>query len=115
MNSKKYKHVKYSETQIRQVCSLLLDPSLKYEKISEITGVGTKLISDIRIGRRWQEISKDYHFPVKKWNEGIRTAIEENIKAGENYKSIANKLQLEYANPFICYCSKVKSQLANKK
>ena len=104
-------NTKYTEQQIRQVCSLLLDPSLKYKEIEKITGVGKKLISDIRSGRRWSDISQDFHFPEKKWNKEIMKEVANQLKEGIPNKTIAENLDMKYDNSFICFCNKVKRGL----
>ena len=107
----KRNNTKYSEQQIRQVCSLLLDPSLKYKEIEKITGVGKKLISDIRSGRRWKDISEDFHFPEKKWNKETMKEIANQLKEGISNKDIAKNLDMKFDNSFICFCSKIKRNL----
>lgn len=53
----------HTEVKIREVCSYL-EQGFRNQDISSMTGLSTGAISDIRIGRRWKHVSRDYKFTV---------------------------------------------------
>ena len=58
---------KYNEDQIHDVCKLLESPKNNPKYISEITGVSTDTIQNIKSGKVWRHISSMYEFPHNKF------------------------------------------------
>jgi len=56
-----HKNAKYTEQQIHQVCKLLEDLTYPLAYISKKTGVGIKTIKNIRSGKGWPHIAKNYN------------------------------------------------------
>lgn len=52
---------KYSENQVREVCKLMQD-GLKNVDIVKSTGMPANIVSHIRTGECWSDVSKDYSF-----------------------------------------------------
>lgn len=59
----------------KQVCELLQEGEKSVKEISEITGLDSCMVSGIKCGRYWKDISKDYTFPDTK----IPARNDENI------------------------------------
>lgn len=84
----------------RQICEMLQEGKKSVKEISEITGLGGSMISGIKCGRYWTNISKDYDFsnvPYDKHNDDdkVNTVKEICNLLQENtltHKEIANKL-----------------------
>lgn len=83
----------YTEKQIRKVCSLL-EKGMSNKKISEKTGVNRKYITDIKKGRRWRHISKEYDFKQVKYSEELKNAILEQLSQKKTPKIIIKELGL---------------------
>lgn len=59
---------KYTEEQIHQVCKLLEEsPKNNPKYISDVTGVSTDTIQNIKSGKVWRQISSMYEFPASKF------------------------------------------------
>lgn len=53
---------KFNTSQIKHVCKLLQTTYKSYEEIANITGVTSTMVRNIKNGRSWKHISKDYDF-----------------------------------------------------
>jgi hypothetical protein len=103
----------YSEKTIRDVC-ILLSQGLPQTKISIITGVNRKFISDIYRGRRRKNISKDYNFkrriPLSElYNKDAIIAL---YKSGYKPKEIASLLKISYNQSFVSYYERLKREIS---
>lgn len=83
----------YTEKQIRKVCKML-EKGISNKKISEKTGVERKYITDIKKGRRWKHISKEYNFKQNKYSEELKEAILKQLAQKKTPKVIINELNL---------------------
>lgn len=102
----------YTEEDVRKICQLLSD-GLSHIKISIITGINRKYISDIYRGRRWGHISSQYTFNKKiplseLYNEDAVIAL---LKSGYNIKKISEILKINNNNSFQSYCNRLKRKL----
>lgn len=61
-----HKNAKWSEDQIRAVCEMLQNDELPLSDITRQTGVSMKTIQNIRHGKGWKHISRDYHISYNK-------------------------------------------------
>lgn len=52
----------YKEEDIRKVCELFVENKYSIKEISEMTGVSPSTVRNIRKGRDWRCVSKDYDF-----------------------------------------------------
>jgi predicted DNA-binding protein YlxM (UPF0122 family) len=52
----------YTEKQIREICELLVENKLNAQEIADKVGVKKGLVHDVRIGRAWKHVSKEYDF-----------------------------------------------------
>lgn len=57
---------KLTEEEVIEICEMLQEGKLGLKQIGNIYGVAKGTISNIRIGRAWTHISKDYKFPKRK-------------------------------------------------
>lgn len=55
---------KYSESQIREVCELLMEGCRNVD-ISKRTGISTAYIKNLKAKKQWKNITESYEFPVK--------------------------------------------------
>jgi len=85
---------KYSEEEVRYVCTLLQE-RLSSAKISRITGIPISTINGIRIGHSWGHISCEYDFkPHKpKLTEDVAREIKKLLSQGFNYNEIVQRLE----------------------
>ena len=74
----------YTNEQIKEVCKLLETNEFTHSKIEQLTGVKQKTISDIRIGKKWKSISKDYKLPKSRPKMYTDDMIIETCKLLEN-------------------------------
>lgn len=63
----------YSEDQIREVCKLL-EQGFRNQDIADMTGVHKDTVSDVRGGRRWKHVSRDYD--LKRTPRNTRLSVE---------------------------------------
>ena len=103
----------YDEKTIRTICELL-SQGMPHTKISIITGVNRKLISDIYRGRRHKAISSEYEFRKTLTLDELynQDAVIALMKSGYKTKEISKLLRLEYNTSFISYCERLKSKIA---
>ena len=93
----------YSSTsdKVHEVCRLLEEGKLSHVEIAERTGIDRKSISDIYNGRRHRDISQNYQFAQRKWTDEMKQEIENYVRDGYKGRQIADKMHLEYDQPFI--------------
>ena len=99
----------YEDATIQNVCKLLSE-GISHTKISIITGVSRKYISDIYRGRRQKRISKNYSIHRKpslseKYNKDAIIAL---MESGYKPKEISAILHLDYSQSFISYYERLK-------
>jgi len=66
----KFDRFKYTEDDIREVCSLLEENKLRNSEISKITGVRPQMVSTLRRKAAWPSIVNQYNIPELKENNG---------------------------------------------
>lgn len=81
----------HSEEFIRNICELIQD-GLRNKDIAEMIGLHKDFISDIRTGRRWGSVSKDYKLSFERKE---RLSVEKILK-------VAKLLELDYSSKEIC-------------
>ena len=67
-----HKFAKLTESQVVEICSILQYSKTPFKKIADMYHVSYYTIVDIRIGKNWQHISKDYDFEHRKLVRGIK-------------------------------------------
>ena len=83
----------YNEDQIRKVCDLLQD-GMRNVDVSKLTKIPASYIKDIRSGKSWRHVSKDYNFPERKkqsLSEGAVRWICREIVDGTSNVDIARR------------------------
>ena len=90
----------YTDRQIKKVCKML-EQGISNKKISEKTGVDRKYITDIKKGRRWKHISKNYNIRQTKYPEEMRERIRELLSDGKTPVQIINEMNLEHTQAYL--------------
>lgn len=100
---------KYTEEQVRNACRLLAE-GLPHTKISVITGLPRKYISDIYRGRRQKQISSEYSINRKLSRDDLynKEVVISLIKTDHKPKQIAELLKIPYDGKFISYYESLK-------
>ena len=98
---------KYTRKQVTRACKEIERDNLSMKEISKLTGIPLKTLYEIRSGKIWNSISKNFKFPKRKYKEpdskmiGIshktEKKIKKMIKEGYKYREIAKKLNLEWS------------------
>lgn len=104
-------NTKYTVPQIRSVCQLLSSRKITAVQISHMTGVDRKTISDIYRGRRWNDISREYSFEPRKWNDTIKAEVRAQIANGKNCREICSLLNLEFNQSTISFYERMRREL----
>lgn len=106
----------YSEKDIRKVCELL-EKSVPYADIEEVTGVKQKYISEIYTGRKCKSISVEYNFPRRMSLDELynKDLILTFIRTGVTPKEAAKVSNVEYNQSFISYYERLQRQERRKK
>lgn len=102
LSAEKSTFTKYTNSQIENACSLMEKNKHTLNEIAMITGVPSKTLSEIRSGKIWKSISKNYDFPEKairdsKTKDFTYTQKQELIKLAQtdmSIKEIAAKLNV---------------------
>ena len=87
----------YTDDDINDVCRMLAS-GVSNKKISQITGVDRKYITDIKKGRRWKHISRNYNIKQKKRSKDIKRLMhplhdtKRNIANIHSYENLISKL-----------------------
>ena len=83
---------------IKKVCKLLEKNKYSNKEISKMTGIGKATVSDIKTGKRWKDISKNYNInycKVIKLKDETVNEICKLIEEGDmNMLQISNKLNI---------------------
>lgn len=89
----------HTEAEIRVVCSYL-EQGFRNQDISSMTGLSTGAISDIRIGRRWKHVSRDYKFTAVSRNTRLSVkkveAICERFSQGASIEDVMKDFSVSY-------------------
>lgn len=87
----------YTEEKIREVCSLI-EQGFRNQDISDLTGVHKDTVSDVRIGRRWKHVSRDYKFKCTPRNTRMSVkkieAICECFASGDTVEQVMEKFEI---------------------
>lgn len=110
-----HKHARYTDNQVRTACMLLMDPKIPQIQISYMTGIDKKTISDIRRGRRWSHISKNFPKRERKWNDSLKAEIKQQIIDGFKGQQIAINLNIPYEQDFISLYERLRRELKSEK
>lgn len=100
----------YTEKQIRKVCKLL-EQGMSNKEISKQTGVERKYITDIKKGRRWKHISKNYNINKEKYPKELRDKIKDMILQDYTPTQIISKLNLEKTNGYFSLIARIRREL----
>ena len=100
----------YTEKQIRKVCKLL-EQGMSNKEISKKTGVERKYITDIKKGRRWKHISKNYNINKEKYPKELRDKIKDLILQDYTPTQIISKLNLEKTNGYFSLIARIRHEL----
>lgn len=97
----------YTDKQIHKVCKML-EKGISNKKISDKTGVDRKYITDIKKGRRWKHISKNYNIKKEKYPEEMKDKIKELILKGYTPIKIIEEMNLERTQSYISLIERIK-------
>lgn len=109
-----HKHARYTDNQIRTACMLLMDPNIPQIQISHMTGIDKKTVSDIRRGRRWSSISKNFTMRERKWNDSLKAEIKQQILDGFKGQQISVNLKIPYEQDFISLYERLRRELRSQ-
>lgn len=60
------KHMDSSEeNRVRKACELMSNPEFRLTYVSDITNISREELYDIRMGNKWNDISREYIFPIR--------------------------------------------------
>ena len=93
---------KYTEAQVRAACKKMASDSMSLKEIETLTGIPAKTLSEIRSGKIWKDVSKDFKFP-KNPEKGSRIGLDHKtkkkikrlVKAGWSNKEIYNEIGMK--------------------
>lgn len=92
----------YNEKQVKKACKMMESDQYDLDEIANKTGIPEKTLSEIRAGKIWKDISKNYSFPnnpTKKSKIGLskkqQKQIIKMIEQGKSNKEIYKKLKIE--------------------
>lgn len=89
----------YSESTIRKICQLLQDGYRNCEILKLMPELKTKTVSNIRLGRAWVHISKDYNYPTirkRTFSDSTNSWVESKILSGLSDEDIAKITNNKY-------------------
>ena len=89
-------HRKYTEEQVLQVISLLLNSSISYSRIAEITNTSFRLVSDVYSKNSWNYLTDGIDFPrrTKTINEKTAKRIIDYLLLNYKDKEISKSLNV---------------------
>lgn len=102
--------VRYTDEQIHTVCKLLSD-GVSHVEIQLMTGVDRKTVSDIYRGRRWENISRQYTMPKKKWTAELKEKINSMVINGMKGHEIFKELGMPYDQSAISMYERTRREL----
>ena len=102
--------VRYTDEQIHTVCKLLSD-GVSHVEIQLMTGVDRKTVSDIYRGRRWENISRQYTMPKKKWTAELKEKINGMVINGMKGHEIFKELGMPYDQAAISMYERTRREL----
>lgn len=100
----------YTDKQIRKVCEML-EKGISNKKISKKTGVERKYITDIKKGRRWKHISKEYNIRRTKYPKEMKDQIRSLLTEGNTPGQIIEKMKLANTQAHISLIERLKREM----
>ena len=91
----------YTTDQVKKICEYLVENKLNMQEIADKVGVKKGFVNDIRIGRAWKSVSKNYNFNHYNrvvglnYDPDILKNIDILIEMGANNNQIYDILKLE--------------------
>ena len=99
----------YTDKDIKKVCQLL-EKGMSNKEISKKTGVNRKYITDIKKGRRWKHISKNYNIKKEKYPEEMKESIINLLSKGYTPMKIITELNIEKCQAHISLIERLKRE-----
>lgn len=100
----------YTDNQIIQVCKML-EKGISNKKISKKTGVERKYITDIKKGRRWRHISRNYNIKPTKYPIELRDSIRDLLLDGKTPNQIIEYLNLNKTQAYVSLIERIKRNM----
>lgn len=100
----------YTDKQIMKVCELL-EKNISNKNISKRTGVDRKYITDIKKGRRWKHISRNYNIKSEKYPEEMKEKIIDLLSDGKTPMQIINEMNLQKTQAYVSLIERLKRNI----
>ena len=99
-----------NQSRVHQICELL-SKNVPQVEISRITGVGKQVISDIYCGRRHTDVSKNYVFPKRRWDDPtLPKKIVDLINQGYKGQGVLCQLNIPIDKASISFYERVRRE-----